>query len=280
MPPNRTFDLERKTKAYFVFGAAMYLFFYRLISSSMLAQMDHPLFLYGQTETVYRLFLMSGIPQFITSNAVFSALCDISLLVFTIGFLLSDRRIFAVLFSIMVLNYFLTYNLVTGHHYHGMAGLLIISIPFWFKDKERFNLLWQGARYYLFYVFVSAALWKIFRGSVFYTDQLSNILKAQHVTLLLQNGDIFRAHLAQYLIAHPGVSHIVLMVNVLLQLSFAIGFFTRKYDIPLLILAIVFTWANFFVMSIISAELLILTLALLDWDKVIDYLIRKEVITD
>jgi hypothetical protein len=279
MLPNKNFERELQIKAYFVFGVAMYICFYHLISNSMLAQMQQPPFIFEQTELVYKWYLASSIPQFVTSHTIVSSIFDISLLVFTVGFLLSKRRIFAVLFSLTAFNYFMTYNLVTGHHYHGFVGVLVISIPFWFKSEQRFNFSWEAVRYYLLYIFSSAALWKILRGSAFYHDQLSNILKAQQIDLLLQNPDSFKAHIAQYLIANSGVSHLLLIVNIILQLIFILGFFTKKFDMLLFALSVIFVIANYYVMGIMSFELLILNLTLLDWEKIEAYLIKKEIVT-
>jgi hypothetical protein len=206
-------------------------------------------------------------------------LADISILISTIAFLFSRQRIYAVLFTMLVLQYFLTYNIVTGHHYHGLIGVIVISMPFWFKNEKRFNLTWQMVRYYFLYIFASAALWKIMRGSAFYDEQLSNILRSQQINLLVQNPDSLKAHIAQYLIAHAGVSHIILLVNVLVQFYFIAGFFTRKLDSVLFVLAIIFVIANYYVMSILSAELLILNLTLLNWEKIDAYLLRKEIIS-
>ena len=266
-------------KAYFVFGIAMYIFFYRMISNSMLSQMNHPIFLFGDKEWFYQIFISSGIAQFLTGNTLYAAVFDVSLLVFTVGFLLSGYRIYAMLFSLQVLIYFLTYNVVTGHHYHGLIGLLVITIPFWFKNEKKFAVMWEAARYYFLYLFASAALWKILRGSAFYQEQLSDILKSQQINLLLQNPQNYRAHIIQYMISHTAVSHVVLLIDVVLQLAFVIGFFTKKFDTILFVLAIVFCIGNYFVMSILSAELLILNLTLLDWQKVETYLLKKEIIT-
>jgi hypothetical protein len=279
MLQNKSFEREYLIKAYFVFGFAMYICFYHLISNSMLAQLQQPAFIFEEKEWVYKLWLATSIPQFITAHSILSSVFDISLLVFTIGLLFSKRRIFAILFSLVALNYFMTYNMVTGHHYHGLAGLLVISIPFWFKGEERFNFSWEAVRYYLLYIFVSAALWKILRGSVFYHDQLSNILKEQQLNLLLQNPDSYKAHIAQYLISHTGAAHAVLIANVLVQLLFAIGFFTKKFDKVLFVLTIVFVVANFLVMGILSLELLILDLTLIDWHWMEVYLVKKEIVT-
>jgi hypothetical protein len=279
MLPGKSFEREFQIKAYFVFGAAMYICFYHLISNAMLAQLQQPPFIFDETESVYKWYKATGIPQFITAHSLLSSVFDISLLVFTVGFLQSKKRIFAVLFSLVALNYFFTYNMVTGHHYHGLVGLLVISIPFWFKSEQRFNFSWEAVRYYLLYIFSSAALWKILRGSALYHDQLSNILKAQQINLLLQNPDSYKAHIAQYLISHTNFSHFILLLNVVLQLTFAVGFFTKKYDRLLFALTIVFVVANFLVMGILSFELLVLDLTLLDWEKIEQYLVRKEIVT-
>ena len=279
MLPDKSFERELQIKAYFVFGVAMYICFYHLISNSMLAQMQRPPFIFEEKEWIYKLYLGTGIAQLITSSAVASSLFDISLLVFTIGFLLSKRTIFAVLFSLVALNYFMTYNMVTGHHYHGLVGLLVISMPFWFKSEQRFNFSWEAVRYYLLYIFSSAALWKIMRGSVFYHNQLSDILKAQQIDLLLQNPDNYKAHIAQYLIAHSDLTHALLIATVILQLVFIVGFFTRKFDMVLFALSIAFVIANYFVMGIVSFELLILNLTLLSWEKIEAFLIKKEIVT-
>jgi hypothetical protein len=275
MQQTNAFEKSLSVKAYFVLGMAMYFCFYRLISASMLSQTNHPLFLFAQSEIFYRLYLQSGIPQFITSNSVITAVLDVSLLVLTIGYLLSFNRIFIVLFTLVLLNYFITYNLVTGHHYHGLFGLLIITLPFWFKKEQKFNLAWDLARYYLLYIFASAALWKILRGSAFYDLQLSNIVKQQQINLLLQAPESFKAHIAQYFISHSVTAHIVLLLNVVLQGSFLIGFFTKKYDRILLCVAILFVVANYYVMGIVSFEMLVLGLTLLDWPAVEAWLIKQ-----
>ena len=279
MLPSKSFEREFQIKAYFVFGVAMYICFYHLISNAMLAQMQQPPFIFSETEFVYKWYLATGVPQFITAHGILASVFDISLLVSTVGFLLSKKRIFAILFTFAALNYFLTYNMVTGHHYHGLVGLLVISMPFWFKSEQRFNFSWEAVRYYLLYIFSSAALWKIMRGSVFYHNQLSDILKAQQIDLLLQNPDNYKAHIAQYLIAHSDLTHALLIATVILQLVFIVGFFTRKFDMVLFALSIAFVIANYFVMGIVSFELLILNLTLLSWEKIEAFLIKKEIVT-
>jgi len=272
MTSSESFEKKYRLKVIFVFSVLVLVLLNRLLSHSLFYSMHQPVFQLSQDEFFYRIFLGLCIPQVITSSPALSIVFDVLLFAMPLLFLLTRRLIFAVLTFVFLLIYFFTCNVATGHHYHGLVGALIVTIPFWTKKENRFNLLWKGARCYWLYIFASAALWKIFRGTVFYQEQLSNILKSQQLDLLLQQPDSSHAQLVQYLIANPQVSHWVLAANVLVQLCFAVGFFTKKFDSVLFILAIVFCIANYFVMSIVSAELLILNLTLLNWEKVAEWL--------
>jgi hypothetical protein len=267
MQPTKSFEKDYRLKATLVFSFALLLFFIRLMSNVLLSQIGTPPYLFQEHETVYKLFAQSGIAQFITSHYLLAALLDALLFFLPVVFIVTQKRLYVYAFSIIVFVYFMTFNIVTGHHYHGLVGVLVISIPFWSRNENRFSLLWEGARYYLLYVFASAGLWKLFRGSVFEVEQMANILKAQQLSLLLQSPDSIRAAIVQYLIANPQVSHGILIVNVILQLIFGLGFFTKQFDTALLFLSVLFVVANYFVMGIVSAELLILSITLLNFNR-------------
>ncbi len=250
-----------------VFGAVLLIFLVRFLSGTLLSQTGSAPFLFEENEVIYRLFLRSGVPQFILSHQLAATAFDILLFVFPALLMVVRHRVFAAFAFLLWLIYFLTFNIVTGHHYHGLAGALVIMVPFCFKDEKRFGLMWEAARYYLLYIFASAALWKIFRGSVFYGEQLSNILKNQQQLLLfMEQGEYVSGALVQYLIAHTGVAHLVLGLNTVLQLSFLSGFFTKRYDWLLLLLALLFVVSNYLVMGIVSAELLVPVLTLVNWN--------------
>lgn len=269
MAASNSFNIQYKLRTVIVFAVALAILLVRFFSHSLLPQMGTSvLVLFPQKEMFYQWFYNMGITQYIVHHYIVAAAFDVCLFFSGFFFLILRERIFAVVFWLLTLIYFLSFNIITGHHYHGLVGVLIIVLPFFSKEKNRFNLGWEGVRYYLLYIFASAALWKILRGSAFNVEQLSSILKAQQLDLLLQNPESLRANISAYLISHPSVGHAILLVNVVVQLSFSIGFFTKRFDTVLLVLSIVFVVANYFVMSIVSWELLILSLSLLNWDKV------------
>lgn len=272
MTSSEDFIKQYRLKAFFVFGVALLILLNRLWASSLFTGMKHPVFLFQQNEWAYQLFLQINIHQTITGHFLVALLFDLALFTTPALFIITLKRAYAIAFSGLLLIYFFTFNLVTGHHYHGLIAAIVITLPFWTSKEQHFNLLWQAARYYWLYIFVSAALWKILRGSIFYTEQLSNILQAQQLHLLLQKPDSPHAQMVQYLIANNTTAHAVLIINVLVQLSFLIGFFTKKFDHLLFALAFIFCLANYFVMSIVSVELLILNLTLLNWEKIAPFL--------
>lgn len=278
--PTEHFLKEYRLKAVFVFSFTLLLLFIRFMSNAMLSEIGRPPFVFPEREWLYQLFLKSGIPHFFTFNFIVGGLFDALLFFLPIIFMISLKRIYAIAFTWLLLLYFFTFNLAAGHHYHGMVAMLVITIPFWSKEENRFALLWEGARFYLLYIFGSAGLWKLWRGSVFYPDQLSHILKSQQLDLFLQQPDSFAAQIAHYLIVHPSLAHIVFMVTVLLQLSFLIGFFTKRFDSILLFLLILFVLANYCVMGIVSSEILILGITLLSYRQLIKIRRRLTVKTE
>ncbi|MBK8659042.1 MAG: hypothetical protein IPN22_09275 [Bacteroidetes bacterium] len=254
-------------KAQWVYGISMLIFLYRFMSEGMFTQMSQPVLASSESEWIYTWFLSTGIASFIVSHTWASILFDLSLFALPILLVLYFNRWLAICFTALTLVYFLSFNVIAMHHYHGLIGVLLLSIPFWFTSSTKFTLAWDGVRYYFLYIFASAAIWKLMRGSVFNPEQMSWILKGQQLDYLLQHPTGIRTEILSYLIVNTAVSHLLLLANTLLQLSFIIGFFTKRYDKLLLYAAVLFSIANYIVMGIASFELLILCLTLFDWSK-------------
>lgn len=256
---------DYRQKVLLVFGTMCLILFYRWLSDSLFTGWESPPYIFKEKDIAYHWFVASGLPQWLTNSRWISVLADMSLFTLPILFIINGHRLFIGVFTILLLCYFMTWNVITGHHYHSLTGALIICIPFWFRKKEKFNLAWELARYYLLYIFTSAALWKLSRGSAFYELQMVEILKSQHVQLFLEQPDSIQAKLIRYLIANPSLAHSFLLGAVLMQLTFSIGFFTRKWDETLFGLSILFCIANYIIMGIFSFELLILNATLLNY---------------
>jgi len=259
-------DIAYLKKSKFVFGFALVVLAYRFFTNTFLSQIASPPppLVFPSIDNTYWLLLLSKIPQFVIGNSFVLTVFDISLIGLPLLiFIYPAKRIFYMLFSIFITLYFLIFNLYAGHHFHSLVGLILMSLPFATKSANRFILLWKAIRYYLLFIFASAAMWKIWRGTAFDFNQLHNILQHQHAQLLFDNADGWHANFIRWLLLHPSVCFALLLTAVLTQLSFFVGFFTQRFDCVLLLLLCVFVVFNYIVMNIVSAELLVLGFTLL-----------------
>lgn len=203
----------------------------------------------------------SGIADFLSSSylgTVYDAV--ILLLPLYIIFRLYDRKdirwwslAFVLLYGFYIILLY-TYPILSIRKY---LGFLIVPIAFIPKRKWAWKVIY-GIRFYALFVFASAGLWKIIRGTAFDPDHMAMILKAQHFGYIVhERGGSWTQDLYRYLISHPEVSFVIWIAGILLQLSFIVGFFTRAYDKILLGLLLLFIVADFFLMKIGFWEFLI-----------------------
>ncbi len=260
-------------KSKFVFGFALAVLAYHFFTNTFLSQIASPPppLVFPSIDNTYWLLLLSGIPQLIIGNPFLLSVFDISLISLPLLiFVYPSRRLLYIFFSVFITLYFLIFNLYAGHHFHSLVGLIFISIPFWTKNPARFDMLWKAVRFYTLFIFASAAVWKISRGTAFDFNHLHNILQHQHAQLLFDNSESWRAIFVRWLLMHPSVCFMLMLSAVATQASFATGFFTKKCDSVLLLLLLSFMVFNYLVMNIVSSELLVLGLTLLPenfWKK-------------
>jgi hypothetical protein len=252
---------------YFYLGCVA-IFVIRFASSTLFSQLSQPVLIDPGIDNTYWLFHWLGIPHIVTHSILWSAVLDILIFVLPLmASVISGRRIIALLFTVLVGVYQVTYSTYAMHHFHSLIGVLFLSIPFWFRG-DRFTFVWEAARYYFFFIFSSAALWKLSSGSLWDTAQMSSILMAQHAQAIYEYPDSMLTHFRSYLIVHTGIAHFFMLAGFLIQCSFFGGFFTRRFDRFYLFLFLLFFAMNYLLMNIISIELFIFCLVLLDWNKI------------
>lgn len=255
---------------YFYLGSAAVLVL-SFISNVLFSQLSRPVLIDPGIDNTYWLIHWLGIPQAVTRSVVWAPVWDLVLFFSALAAAaISRRRIYAIIFSVLLFIWHITLSTYSMHHYHTLVGMLILSVPFWCGAGERFTYLWEAARYYFFFMFASAGLWKLTRGAIFDPHQMVAILKAQHAQYLFDYPDGLFAPLYTYLISHAALSQAILITMMLIQLSFLGGFFTKKLDRAYLYIFILFIILNYLVMHISSLPLLLFVLVLLDWSKMED----------
>jgi hypothetical protein len=152
------------------------------------------------------------------------------------------------------------YTLYPTNSIEGHIAWLLMPLLFMMGNLNSFWLVMRGLRYYFMFFFASAGIWKIYSGGVFFKDQMSNLLMYQHKNLLVSSPDHWSSRFLYTLIRNPSLSYLLYLFATLTELSFLVGFFTRKFDRVLILIFLVFLFFDQFIMKIGYFEVLPLLL--------------------
>ncbi len=250
---NYTHDKRTLLFVYFAFYYAVFLFFF--IDHRLLSQYQPVFFNYNRDLTELAL-IATGIPKWMIAHPRSFVLADglaLSAPVVLLGYVIRKGRFSllpGIFFSFCLGLYLLLANIFWQVHYEPFILYVLLSFAFWTNREQRFYTVLAGCRYYFLYIFTSAAVWKIMRGAVFNGEEMSRILLLHHSDLLSGPCDSLSCRAYFYLIGHPVLSWWLYAAGVLLEMSFVIGFFTRRWDRVLLGLAVLFVAADLLVMRI------------------------------
>jgi hypothetical protein len=227
-----------------------------------------PLFTTGLDLTywAYRLF---HFPQLMVMDHSGAVVFDLLVLVTGLLVLLFPlRRKWIIIFSILIALYAISFNSVAIIHTVTVDGLILVFLPFWIGDPEKFGLAWQGIRYYACYLYFAAFVWKVFIGnSFFYWGQGASTFKLNLVDYLYYHPDAWLSGFYRWFLRHEWALNGGHIFTILLEGMMGIGFFTRKFDrtlfwIPVLIHIITYFFADVFIF-----ELLVLNFAFLTGEQ-------------
>lgn len=250
---NYTRDKRTLLFVYFAFYYTVFLFFF--IDHRLLSQYRPILFNYNRDLTELA-FIWTGIPKWMIGHPGSFLWADVGVLlvpVVLLGYFIRRGRFSllpGVLFSFCLGIYLLLANIFWQVHHEPFILYFLLSFAFWTNREQRWYTVMAGCRYYFLYVFASAAVWKIARGALFNGQEMSRILLMHHTDLLSGPCDSLSCRAYFYLIDHPALSWCFYAAGVLLEVSFVVGFFTRRWDRLLLGLAVLFVVADHLVMCI------------------------------
>lgn len=232
----------------------------------LLGQLSETPFLRVGANNVLWLYWLSDVPHWIQTYPILGWLLDMSWLTFAIwGLKNPESRCAAITSSLIVLHYYLYYIGVVTHHEHTLLGIIFCFPLLWLSAIQRFVLMFVGLRYYVLWVMVSAATWKIYRGSWLVPHQMAEILTDQHLSYLVQYPDAWYARMLYWLIAHPNATNLLWYLGWLIEGSFVVGFFTRRWDYYLGRLFIGFFMVDYVLMGINFWEFCIFALVFYPW---------------
>jgi hypothetical protein len=213
--------------------------------------------------------IATGLPKFLIDHPNNFFILDIiafSLPIPVVLYYLRFKKfqpVLGILFSGYLLFYFLLMNIFMQIHLESYAAYLLLSFIFWLNNEASFYKIVKLVRLLFLYVFFSAALWKIIRGSVFYPAHMQQLLVMQHASYLSEDCQTWYCSLYHFLIEHPLLSQSLYILATILELIFVIGWLTKKYDYLLLILALFFFAADHILMLIPYWQIMISGITLL-----------------
>lgn len=234
-----------------IYFALFFFWIFRYVEGVWLSDLVNSPYIKINQDIIYWALFLNGIPQIIISNLYIAYSCDF-LILLGFGFLILRPQNKFISYAVVLLYflYFIIYNSSTLHHTHSLIACLFTSIILCFKSKENFKWAIELFRLYACYAMVSAALWKIARKTAFEVEQLSNILVIQHISYILDNPYSFKSNVLQFLIDNSVYSYAFWIGAIALELLFLIGFFTKKYDLFLLIALLTFVVADYWLMDL------------------------------
>lgn len=251
--PHFSRDRRQVLIVYFLFYYAFLLGF--CLENRLLSQY-HPIFFNFNRDLTELALIASGIPQWMIFHPFSFAIADATAFLLPLAILLNfgqKRRFFPVFWVVFALNtafYLLLADIFWQVHHEPFILFFLLALAFVPNRPDRFYLLISGCRFYFLYIFASAAIWKIARGAVFNGEEMSRILLLHHTDLLTGSCTSLSCRIYTWLIMHPPIAQALYVAGALLEGSFLIGFFTRRFDRWLIVLAAVFVVADLLVMRI------------------------------
>jgi hypothetical protein len=261
-------DYQRKRITRLVFVLVLINQCYLFTSNILFHQLCQPVFKFPDLDIVYWLIHLLQIPQLITGNITIAYFLDALLFILPILCILYPLKRFLIIgFLILFFVYFILFNSYSLFHCHSFIGILFIAIPFAFKNNKMVSYLWEAVRYFVCFIFFSAFLWKLYRGSAFNSDQLLAIMQDNWAAYLTFHEKTFLTGLYSYLLQHPLLLRIFWFVGIfLLEGVFVVGFFTKKYDKYLLISSIFLQIGFWFFADAFMFPILFLSLTFLNFN--------------
>lgn len=258
---------ERKKFSFVVFSWLLVIFIYRFFSDSLLHQLQQPVLITPEIDNTYWLFHYLQVPEWLTQNHGAAMLFDSVLFALIMGCIFySGIRILPLMLLVLLWTYFIVFNTFAGHHYY-YVGFLFVIIPFLAREKKNHDLLFDAVRYLFCFLYTSSGLYKLIRGVPFNPEQMQSILMNDNASEIYHNPESFHSDAILYFIQHPSLSQTIFICAMLIELSFLLGLFTKKYDLWLLLGLTVFHTGNYFMTGIPFLEQSVIFLLFLPREK-------------
>ena len=233
-----------------VFGAITMALLYFWYSGMMLHHVWDSPFNYKGADMTYWLYSSTGLTKLILSSEASAQVFSVLL----IGLLLAnifwiDKPVLALSAGVLLLIYQIQFNMKIGYHTHHLFGFQFALLPF-YVSKKTFPAALALARILTCLAYFFAGFFKLYHGAWLHIDSYANVLKNQHAAWYYFNQDGWSTRVTEYIIHHPMLGLTLFVSAMLMQLSFAVGLFTRRFNIWLAAGIVIFHVMDWFLMNL------------------------------
>ena len=263
-------DISRTRLTRLVFGWLFLVLLYQWSADLMISQLESPVLIHVDLDLTYWIVHLSGIGELFRASYFAAVSFDLLLTILCIVTVIFPKRIiFPILTGLFFLIYCVLLNSYQCWHYHNLITLILLIVPFCFRSLKTFSLLFAGLRYAVAYIYASAAIWKLFRGSVFHEGQMKWLIEHNYVDRLAVDGYElnFLENMMFQLSNYSTLSSIALIIGVAMEASFIVAFFTRKFDRYLIGIGVLFHLITAVLVDVSFLQLWILFVVFLPYDK-------------
>lgn len=245
--------IKQFAKAYLLFATINFIWL--AITQQLLTNLQ-PVFFTNTLDASAFIFRLTGIQQAILNYKWVQILLDCCFLVLPILiciFAFYNRSLMfwtalvTVLFNCLFAIFYSSVSYMTIGMFQAWTLVPIILCCRTIKGFY-FNL--YSVRIIVLFIFFSAALWKIYRGGIFNTTEMSSILLKQHANYLISDPEKAYSKFILFFAKNISLSYAIYILGFLAEFVFVIGFFTKKYDRHLMFTLILFFLFDFLFMQI------------------------------
>ena len=234
---------------------------YKWYNDLLLYQIQ-PSFFYTRDDIFTWVFMQTGLHQWLLNNPsgwlIFDGLFYASPLFLLAYTRYYPNQTFVAACAMLIINivYVQCYTLYPSNSVEGHVAWLLFPLVFMASKEKTVFLLLEGLRYFFLFFFLSAGIWKIAQGGFFNSLQMTGILMEQHKEMRINSPNYWQTKLISYVIQHAKLGYFLYILTTLTELSFIIGFFTRKFDKILALLFLLFLLMDHLIMRITYYEIL------------------------
>lgn len=230
--------------------------FYWVFENDLLMSQHQPLIFVNSLDLTRNFLMLSNIQHSLVASKELCVVFDLVyfLCPFVLGFTIlkntKGQAVMSLTASIVAFIYGIFYSMFSYFSFTYFMSLVFIPLIFSKRSNEGFYFNLQLMRLIFLGIFVSTGLWKLRTGAVFNIEQMSSIFLQQHKQVLINEPEGWYSVFIFFIIKNSIFSYLLYLSAVLIEISFAIGFFTKKFDSLLYILFCLFLLMDFFIMQI------------------------------